>query len=144
MEIKNEFINAEIRVSNKHEAEMALTKARRLGYNPNGDFVNYRSHRKYFALQNNGYYGFRCYRTKSVPINPLSDFLNLPEPDKNPPPLPEKKRTQIITLENGEKWRVQLIEKVEEEPITKTITLEDLMEGYVKFWLEFERKKQQQ
>ena len=140
MEKENKFINAEIPVSNKEEAELAAKKAVELGYRANSYFLNYGTDTKYLTLINNGRYGFYAHIVKAHTIIPLSDFLN-------------QTRTETVTLENGEKWRVKLIEKVREEPMSAEeffyggdglYKTTDWMERYAQYRLEFEREKQQQ
>ena len=133
---QNEYINAEIPVANKHEAELAAKKAEELGYN--GKYANYKEGKNYLNLLDNGDYFFSYIAGKIFPVIPLPDFLDQP-------------RTETITLDNGEKWRVQLIEKVEEpmsaeefcrtkHGVTNTI---DWMERYAEYRLEFYKNQQQ-
>ena len=137
----NKFINAEIPVSNKEEAELAAKKAEELGYRIDEKFLNYKGSHKYLTLSDDGYYSFWSFK-EEIPITPLYEFLN-------------QSRTETITLDNGEKWRVKLIEKVQEEPMSAKEFLDtkagvgnapNWMESYAKYRLEFEReeaKKQQ-
>ena len=138
----NKFINAEIPVSNKHEAELAAKKAEELGYRCM-EFLNYRERDDYLRLHGSGLYGFYTdlygfYRDRDLTVKaiPLSDFLN-------------QHQIETITLDNGEKWRVQLIEKVEEEPMSAEefhnfhpvpANVWDWMERYAQYRLEFERE----
>ena len=141
---ENEFINAEIPVSNKEEAKLAAKRAEELGYEPNIYFLNYETDTEYLTLYNNGRYDFYSYRAKTHIIIPLSEFLNQPQ-------------TETVTLENGEKWRAKLIEKVQEEPMSAEEFFHAkegyainarhwvvVMEEYAQYRLEFEREKQQQ
>ena len=109
----NKFINAEIPIANAEEAELAAKKAEELGYRIENILQKYKGCDKYLTLTNKGYYGFWTFK-EGMPVTPLSDFLN-------------QSRTKTITLENGEKWRVKLIEKVQEEPMT---AVEFLAEKY--------------
>ena len=133
---QNKFINAEIPVSNKHEAELAAKRAEELGY----EFISHREYSdkcNYLTMYYNGRYGFYVDRDLTLKIIALSEFLNQP-------------RTETITLDNGEKWRVELIEKVQEEPMSAEeffYSQEGVgnaphwMERYAKYRLEFERNK---
>ena len=132
----NKFINAEIPVSNKEEAELAAKRAEELGYSIGDVLLKYKDDSRYLTLTNNGCYGFWSFK-EQMPITPLSEFLN-------------QRRTETITLDNGEKWRVKLIEKVQEEPMSAREYYEfhtsvgnvcDWMESYAKYRLEFERDK---
>ena len=135
---QNKFINAEIPVSNREEAEAAAKKAEELGYVLESGF-QCSNECNYFTLFDDGSYGFYKIRDTTSKVIPLSDFLNQP-------------RTETITLDNGEKWRVQLIEKVQHEPMSAEKYYEvhsgsDVlnvcfwMDRYAKYRLEFERKK---
>ena len=140
---QKEFINAEIPVSNREEAEAAAKRAEELGYRwVQG--LEYSVGDNCLRLYDDGEYVFHSLKisVSNRPIIPLSDFLN-------------QTRTETITLDNGEKWRVQLIEKVEEEPMSAEKYYEvhsgsDVlnvcfwMDRYAKYRLEFERVKQQQ
>ena len=137
MEKENKFINAEIPVSNKEEAKLAAKKAVELGYEPISYFLNYETDTEYLTLFNNGRYDFYSSRAKTHIIIPLSEFLNQP-------------RTETVTLENGEKWRVKLIEKVQEEPMSAEEFFHtkggvgnapNWMERYAKYRLDFERQQ---
>ena len=137
----NNFINAEIPVSNRREAELAAKKAEELGYKTGDKLLNYKGSDKYLTLNDDGCYGFWSFKDE-IPITPLSEFLNQPQ-------------TETITLENGEKWRVKLIEKVQEEPMSAEKFLYSkrgvtnaprlmvlMMKEYAQYRLEFEREKQ--
>ena len=100
----NKFINAEIPVSNSHEAELAAKRADELGYSIGDVLLKYKDDSRYLTLTNNGCYGFWSFK-EQMPTTPLSEFLN-------------QSRTKTVTLDNGEKWRVKLIEKVREEPMS--------------------------
>ena len=135
----NKFINAEIPVSNSHEAELAAKKAEELGYRIGDKLFNYKGNRRYLTLTDNGCYGFWSFKD-GMSVTPLSDFLN-------------QKRTETVTLENGEKWRVKLIEKVREEPMSAKEFLDTKgglgnrilwMERYAQYRLEFERENNPQ
>ena len=136
---QNQFIDAEIPVLNKHEAELAAKKAEELGYGLYSDY-KYSNNYNYLTLMDTGRYGFYTDRDSTLKEIPLSDFLNQP-------------RTETITLDNGEKWRAQLIEKVEEEPMSAEEFFHSQsgvgnaphwMERYAQYRLEFERKKKNQ
>ena len=136
----NKFINAEIPVSNSHEAEAAAKKAEELGYKKNPNYKIFENNNNYLTLFANGYIGFYTTRATTPNVIPLSEFLNQPQ-------------TETVTLDNGEKWRVKLIEKVPEEPITAEEYYDShsgignvcaWMEAYAKYRLEFEREKQPQ
>ena len=134
----NKFINAKIPVSNRREAELAAKSAEELGYRANGKFVKYKTDTEYLTLINNGYYGFWAHEDE-MPVTPLSEFLN-------------QSRTETVTLDNGEKWRVKLIERVQEEPmsaeeffhskggVTNAHHWMVVMEAYAKYRLDFERE----
>ena len=133
----NKFINAEIPVSNRREAELAAKRAEELGYSIGDVLLNYKDDSRYLTLTNNGCYGFWRFKDEGVHVIPLSEFL-------------DQKRTETVTLENGGKWRAQLIEKVQEEPMnareyyefhTSVGNVCDWMESYAKYRLEFERDK---
>ena len=137
MKKQNEFINAEIPVSNKHEAELAAKKAEELGYGLYSDY-KYSNNYNYLTLMDTGRYGFYTDRDSTVKEIPLSDFLN-------------QNRTETITLDNGEKWRVELIEKVEDEPMSAeefyefhpgTANVCDWMQAYAQYRLEFNKNQQ--
>ena len=132
----NKFINAEIPVSNKEEAELAAKKAEELGYGFGLD-SQYLSQHNYLTLFSDGVCRFYTNADKTIPTTPLSEFLNQP-------------RAETITLDNGEKWRVKLIEKVQEEPMSAEEFFNGRgglgstiywMEAYAKYRLEFEREK---
>ena len=133
---KNKFINAEIPVSNKHEAEAAAKKAEELGYKRDGSYLN--DYSNYLTLFSNGLCGFYIDRLSTVNIIPFSEFLN-------------QNRNETITLDNGEKWRVQLIEKVEEPMSAEefyefhpgTANVCDWMQAYAQYRLEFYKNQQQ-
>ena len=132
---QNKFINAEIPVSNKHEAELAAKKAEELGYSLDSDF-QYSNECKVITLFDDGSCGFYIDRDLTLKLIPLPDFLN-------------QKRTETITLDNGEKWRVELIEKVEEPMSAEEFfhsqsgvgNAPHWMERYAQYRLEFERGK---
>ena len=135
MKQETKFVNAEIPVANKHEAELAAKRAEELGYRIFGIMLKYKDDRKYFTLDDDGTFGFWSFRDKSIPTIPLSDFLN-------------QNRTETITLDNGEKWRVPLVEKVQEEPMSAEEFYHAKgglgnkfrwMERYAQYRLEFER-----
>ena len=134
MKQETKFVNAEIPVANKHEAEEAAKMAEELGY----EFISgseYSDRCNYLTLFYKGGYGFYVDKDLSLKIIHLSDFLNQP-------------RTETITLDNGEKWRVQLIEKVQEEPMSAEEFYHNKgglgnkfrwMERYAQYRLDFER-----
>ena len=132
---QNKFINAEIPVANKEQAEAAAKKAEELGYVLESGF-QCSNECNYFTLFDDGSYGFYKIRDTTSKVIPLSDFLNQP-------------RTETITLDNGEKWRVQLIEKVDEPMSAEEFfhtkgglgNAPHWMERYARYRLEFERKK---
>ena len=133
---QNKFINAEIPVANKEQAEAAAKKAEELGYGFTLGF-GYSDKCNYLTLCSDGSYSYHISKASVLNILPLSDFLHQP-------------RTETITLDNGEKWRVQLIEKVEEEPMSAEefyyanaggAHTTEWMERYANYRLEFERKK---
>ena len=135
MKQETKFVNAEIPVANKHEAEEAAKMAEELGYRyTNFPLEHYDQHKKYLSLYESGNYGYGSTRVYNTVI-PLSEFLN-------------QNRTETITLDNGEKWRVQLIEKVQEEPMSAEEFYHNKgglgnkfrwMERYAQYRLEFER-----
>ena len=135
----NKFINAEIPVANKHEAELAAKKAEELGYSLDSR-CEYADGDNYLTLFKKGTYGFYTDRATILKVIPFSDFL-------------DQFHTKTITLENGEKWRVQLIEKVEEEPMSAEEFFHSKvgdgnapqwMEAYAQYRLECEREKANQ
>ena len=135
----NKFINAEIPIANAEEAELAAKRAEELGYRIDDKLLNYKGSDKYLTLTNNGCYGFWSFK-EEMPITPLSEFLN-------------QSRTETITLDNGEKWRAKLIEKVQEEPMSAKEFLDTKgglgnrilwMERYAKYRLDFERENNPQ
>ena len=143
MKQETKFINAEIPVSNKEEAELAAKKAEELGYRVDDVLLNYKGSDKYLTLSDDGCYSFWSFK-EEIPVTPLSEFLN-------------QSRTETITLENGEKWRVKLIEKVQEEPMSAEEFFRAkegyainarhwlvVMEAYAQYRLEFDREKQPQ
>ena len=132
----NKFINAEIPVSNKEEAELAAKRAEELGYSIGDVLLNYKGSSEYLTLTNNGYYGFWSFK-EEIPVTPLSEFLN-------------QSRTETVTLDNGEKWRAKLIEKVREEPMSAEEFFHtkagvgnapNWMERYAQYRLDFERER---
>ena len=100
----NKFINAEIPVANKEEAELAAKKAEELGYSFDSS-SQYLNLHNYLTLFSDGVCRFYSLASKDNPIISLSEFLN-------------QSCTETVTLDNGEKWRVKLIEKVREEPMS--------------------------
>ena len=138
----NNFINAEIPVSNRRESELAAKRAAELGYSFDSS-SQYLNLHNYLTLFSDGVCRFYSLASKDNPIISLSEFLN-------------QIRTETITLENGEKWRVKLIERVQEEPMSAEEFFHSkggvinapnwmvVMEAYAKYRLEFEREKQSQ
>ena len=131
----NKFINAEIPVANKNEAEAAAKRAEELGYRIDDKLLNYKGSDRYLTLTNKGCYGFWSFK-EEIPATPLSEFLN-------------QSRTETVTLDNGEKWRVKLIEKVQEEPMSAEEFFHtkagvgnapNWMERYAQYRLDFERE----
>ena len=127
----NKFINAEIPVANKNEAEAAAKRAEELGYSFDLLDPRYFAPHNYLTLFSDGVCRFYSLPDKTIPTIPLSDFLNQP-------------RTETVTLDNGDKWRVKLIEKVREEPMSAEEYYDsrsgignvcDWMEAYAKYRL---------